>query len=216
MFTLVFFMELLALLAALCWCNQRANPFRLFIPFLLFTIAIEVSAYYVGFVKHIPNYFIYTIYIVVALPFLAWMVRTGVVDPNYRRIIVIGSAAGVLLCILNAFFLEGFRAFNRYSFTLMSVWLIISSMVYLLDFMQKEEADISPLSDPVFWVVAGILFFQFGSILLNLLYNYSVQQEFKINGKKMYSFINQFLNLLMYSCFIIAFRVCYRKKKFSY
>lgn len=206
-------MEILALLSALLWCRQESNLFKWFIPFLLYTVVNEMIAYYVGFELHIRNYVFYIIYIPIAFAFYSYILLHEINDQKQRIAGVFLAVSGVGFSIVNMLWIQGFALFNTYTNTLLSVLLIVICMLFLYDYLKRSHIVHNPLREPLFWLIAGLLFFYFGGLIVNLLYTYSVQQDFKINGKKMYSFIIDFLNVLLYGCLIIAFRLCYKNKK---
>ena len=211
-FSLLF--ELLAFLFALIWCRQKGNLFILFIPFLFYTVINEFVAYYIGYILHVKNYFLYTVYVPISFVFYTCLILKSISNKKTKLIIKTVSPVCVIFFIINALLLQGFYSFNTLTNTLVSVVLIAFCLLFLFDFLRTSETTSSPLNEPMFWIVAGLLFFYFGGIILNILYKYAIDYSFKINGRKMYSFIFQFLNFLLYSCFIIAFRICYKKKKF--
>lgn len=208
--------ETLAFLSALLWCRQKNNLFKWFIPFLFYTVTNELAAYYVGFTLHIKNYLFYIIYIPIAFSFYTLLIVRNIHEKRLHFIVSIMFVLGLLFSLINMFWVQGFTLFNTYTNTLLSVLLISMCMIFLYDYLKRSHYVSNPLFEPIFWIVAGLLFFYFGGLILNLLYTYSVQQDFKINGKKMYSFIIDFLNILLYSCFIISFRLCYKSKKSTY
>jgi hypothetical protein len=212
MLSLSVVLELLAFLFALAWCRQKG--YILFIPFLLYTVLNEIVAYYIGYVLHIKNYFLYTIYIPISFVFYAYLIFKSISNERTRLFFKITSSICLLFAIVNALFIQGFNSFNTFTNTTVSIVLITFCLLFLFDFLRTSEATSNPLNEAMFWIVAGLLFFYFGGIILNVLYKYAVDQNFQINGRKMYSFVFQFLNFLLYGCFIIAFRICYKKRKF--
>lgn len=207
--------ESVALLAAILFCGQK-NIFKYFIPFLVYTLLNESVAFYMGYIMRTKNYFLYTIYVPISFCFYSFIISAKVINIKLVKFVRATTYFCFPFFLWNILFIQGFNSFNTYSNTLVSLVLILFSLIYLFDYLNYSQEKSNPITEPMFWIVAGLLFFYFGGMILNILYNYSVQQEFKINEKKMYSFVFAFLNILLYGCLSIAFYLCCKRTKYIY
>ena len=70
----------------------------------------------------------------------------------------------------------------------------------------------SLLTDPLFWICTGILFFYLGDFFYNVFYNFLVTQGMD-TGRRLFKAINNNLIIVLYSCFIIAFICSHNSRK---
>lgn len=209
--------EFIAFLASCLWCfRQEKLSFRLFIPFLLYTFLNEYLGCYYKNVLHKPNVFLYTIYAPIAYVFYSLQLVHFISRKQNTIIVSTLAIIGLLFSIINAFYGQGFTKFNTLTNITLSFLLIINCFIYLFDLLAQPNKTIKLQTEPLFWVVAGLLFFNFGWLTINALYKYALANELKIFGKEIYSQIMKVLNVLLYGSLIISFRLCYKKKKFIY
>ncbi|MDP4350126.1 hypothetical protein QSG17_25090, partial [Escherichia coli] len=77
-----------------------------------------------------------------------------------------------------------------------------------------DDSKVGRLSgEPHFWFSAGFLIFSIGAVVLFGLRPYIQEHNLKINGWMLYQFIIPILNVVLYSCYCIAFYLCSKSKQ---
>lgn len=209
--------EFLAFLAACIWCRQQeAKSFRLFIPFLLYTFLNEYIGFYFKAKLNCSNVILYTIYSPIEFAFYTYQIYFFIEQSIRKKIVVLLFSLGLSAFIINVIWGQGLYVFNTFSNIVFTFLIIIECLVYLFDLIASDSIKNNPAFLPFFWITAGLLLFNFGYLIINALFRYTVANEMKIFGEEIYSQIMKALNLLLYSCLIIAFRLCYKKTKSTY
>ncbi|MGC4058475.1 MAG: hypothetical protein QM743_10225 [Chitinophagaceae bacterium] len=206
--------ECIAFLAAVLFGRYGGRYFLLFIPFLLYTCINEYIGCYYKYVLHERNCFLYNIYTPVEFVFYSLLIRHALNSRLRKKLTLSFVVAGLGFSLYNMLFIQGLnQGLNTYTNVTLSLLLIFASLLYLYDLLIISERIQTPVREPMFWIVAGLLFFNFGWLAINALYRCAIAFHFTLFGKEIYSQIMKLLNLLMYSCFTISFVLCYRNRK---
>ncbi|GAA4453962.1 hypothetical protein GCM10023092_15160 [Rurimicrobium arvi] len=181
---------------------------------LLYTVINECAGNYFHYCLHRPNFFLYNIYVPIEFGFYSLQIVLVLKANSRKRLILTSLLTGLLFSVWNIAFGKGLNnGYNTDTNILLSLLLIFASLVYLYDLLTYSEHIETPIREPMFWIVAGLLFFNFGCLIINALYDYAEAKHLTLFGKEIYSQIMKLLNLLMYSCFTISFVLCYRTRK---
>ncbi len=183
---------------------KRLQPkwLRLFLYFLVFTLAIEIGgAAYSHFLKR-SNHFIINIYIPVNFGFSFFLYYKTFENKRFKTIIAAVSCLYILFFLFNIIFIEGFYSFNIYSFCLGSILLIICCLVYFTTLFTDDRL-INYFSIPMFWISTGLLFFYTGSLVQMSLMEYIIKNNFDPDGF-IYQLILVTLNILLYGCITVG------------
>ena len=201
-----FCFEIISLLAALFFYIKKGNKIILyFIPFLLVTVVVEsIGAFYLAHGKR--NYLIYNIFTSIEFLFYSFLFLHFLKKALFNNSILIFLPSYLLLVILNMFFVQGLNeTFNTYSFLVGSFFIVVFCCCYFYESVLPENADLHLIQEPFFWICSGLLIFYLGSVIINTLFEYLRSKDLQNEGILIYGFINNSLNVILYSTFCIAF-----------
>ncbi len=197
-------LELLAFLMSLVFFQKWKNSkLHLFMPFLALTVLVEWGSKFGIFVINNSNHWIYNVFTPIEFTFYLYFFYIIINNNVIRKGIRIGWAIFFAFAILNISFFQTFWSFNSYTYTLGSIEVIFCCCLYLIDLMRSRDY-VNLAKYPYFWVCTGVIFFYLGSFASDALFEF-----IRINNKTNLSYLTRFiidsLNVILYSCFIIAF-----------
>jgi hypothetical protein len=207
--------ELLTFIAALLWCGKRASGlFRLFIPFMLYTVLTESTARllreYFG-VKN--NNLLYVVYVPLEFLFFSYLLYNWIRNSKLKVVVKVSCGIAIAFAVVNAIWIEGFMHRNTNTMVLMAVLMVAYCFMYLFDLLQHSDEIASPLRLPDFWIVTGLLFFNLGGVLMITMYDFARINQLNWNGIRVFDMVYWTINTLLYGSFIIGFRLCYLSAK---
>jgi hypothetical protein len=213
MYTLALYnyVEILAFVVSLVTYQRiRSSALRTFPFFLLFMVFIELTARYIRLVLGETNVWLYNISTTIEFVFYGWFFLQVFTRKQNRALASAFIIVYPLIVLLNLIFLQGFLHFHSYTMILGSSVMIIFCCLFLWEKLNNPER-IEILTDPLFWICTGILFFYLGDFFYNVFYNFLVTQGMD-TGRRLFKAINNNLIIVLYSCFIIAF-ICSRNSR---
>ena len=178
------------------------KPLRWFIPFLLLMICTELTARYYRRVLHEPNTWLYNVSIPVEYLFYGFIIGSLCLTASFKKVIfysTIGLGAWVLL---NLFFIQGFTSLNTHSLKLGCSLMIIFSAIGFVDLFRNDEHK-TLLSNPLFWICTGVLFFNTGEFLYLFFFDVFLQNGWDKTAH-VFASINNKLIYILYTCISIA------------
>ena len=195
--------EWVALIAALFFLN-KTTIWRWFIIILIVTILTEFTAWYTtSILKKSNNFWIYNIYDLINGVFCIWIFTKAEPLLKSRMKLYICLALFLGFCFFNLLFFQGINVYNDRNEVFGDILLAIISCYFFYNLL-KEENYRNLLKYEYFWYANGILFSSLGSVVLYLFIDY-LWAFYKHTHVNIYGYINYGLNVLLYSCFIIAF-----------
>ena len=211
-----FYFEFISLIASIIFYVLKRNKIILyFIPFLLLTIVIEtIGIVYIN--KERRNYLMYNIFTSLEFVFYAFLFYLNLRIKLLKLGILIFMPIFLLFSLLNMIFVQGFNiTFNTYTFLLGSFFIVVFCCFYYYESVMPENIDLQLSKQPFLWITSGLLIFYLGSVIINSLFEYLSVNDLKVEGIKIYSYINHSLNVILYSSFCFAFYLCPNHKKIS-
>jgi hypothetical protein len=197
------------LVALICLRNDRSKPWKYQVPFLLITVLTEVLGRYISKVLHHNNAWVYNIYIILEASF-----TTGIFAYLYNpvkkhtHVIAIGGTIFILTYLYDLH-RHGFSEFNDTNDLVISIFYCFCSLYYYY-ILLKSDNYVKLSSDPFFWWVNGVLFYNFGSITCNIFFDYLITHE-PHNLLRYYIFI--ILNVILNGCWSYAFLCRYKQTR---
>jgi hypothetical protein len=193
---------------------RPASPLYLkLFPFFLLSSAIcEYIGWKMG-THRIPNTLLYNYLSTYEFTFYLLMIRMIIVKKTFKAIILWVACAYPAFCLLNIYLIQGPHTFHSFSYCTGCLLIVLTCIYYVIELFQLPNT-INLLKEPAFWICSGLLFFCTVSFpllgLTNYVYNIS---PIIIENLK---FILNWMNVLLYAMFIIAFmcRIDYRKPAF--
>ncbi|MDN4166660.1 hypothetical protein QWY31_14210 [Cytophagales bacterium LB-30] len=194
----------------LCFCTGLFALYKGWIKspttFRMLTISAMVATYEtVGTLfsmKAINNVWIFNLFVPLLMASLLLLFYRQLV--KWQNYIPVLLSVGVLIYSLYWTFSRSlfFSVFNTNLLVIGSVCLLIVTLLYFYAVLQR---DIPILSEPLFWVATGIMFFFGGTLIHSLMQDYLLSFGNKV-AKKMFQVV-QILGILFYLTFGFAF-VC--------
>ncbi len=187
----------------LCWRALRTSKLIWFVPYLLFIVSVELIARFLYRELNQPNAWLYNLSIPVEYSFY-----TFIMYRFYTRKIFVNASyffiAGLFLySLINIIFITGLTNVNADIFVIGSIGCLFFSLISLFE-IYRQDYELSVFLIPIFWITVGIMLFNAGEIMLNMMQSYLAKTELR-NAPNIFAFINHNLINVLYSSFIIAF-----------
>lgn len=210
---LINYIECSALLVSiLAYPRLLGSSLRWFPLFLLFIVLVDFTGRYIQVVLRAENAWLFNISSTLEFVFYAFIFETAFLDKGYKQIVQWFINFYPVLVLFNLVFIQGFTHFHSYTMMMGSVFMIAFSCLFFYElWMNPREGDLA--RDPMFWIGTGILFFNLGGLIYSLLLNFPYKYVYNTCSNLFQTIIN-ILNLVLYSCFIIAF-LCKRDRRKS-
>ncbi len=205
-----FLFELISLLTAIfCYKDLKATKMVYFIPFLLLTVFVEFIGYLSIFYNlGDKNYWIYNIFNIIEFIFYAFLFYQNLKIPVLKKTVLYFIPLIILFSVYNYVFLQGLDRFHTYTLLFGSFFMVFFCCCYFYEWVLPEQITQNLLKQPFFWICVGLLLFYLGSVIINALFEYLRSSDMLQEGKRIYKFINQTLNLVLYTSFSISFILC--------
>lgn len=205
---LYFYFIVLSFIASLFAKSDRRHPYlKLFPPFLLLTLIVELIGSYLQFIGT-NNNFLYSFFTVVEFCFYMFLISLIIASINAKKIIRVGSIAYALVSICNILFFQGLLMFHTITYSLGCLVIVAVCIYYFFELFRASKA-IKLSADPAFWICSGLLFFYCCGFPLYAFINSLGKVEWI---KANFNNIIVLLNIFLYSLFTIAF-LCNRTPK---
>lgn len=203
----------------ICWvialaCLRRKSTgyFRGFRWFLALTIVVETCAWLLA-LRHQSNHWLYNVLLPVEAFFTGFVLYRNMDDrgsPNsVAKYWFLSGAIGFVIAYAAETFQHRLMVYNRNSFLLTSIWLILGSGLYYLHFLRGDQ-DRDIRNDPAFWCTTGIFLFYFGSTAATALFDELIRLN-RIHGIPLHFIVFNTLSLLQYACWSYAFLCKFRQ-----
>lgn len=201
--------------AVILYFKKRDKILLYFIPFLILTVGIELFGYW-STTRNFKNYWVYNVFTTIEFLFYSFLFFLHFKKKIFKKTVSIFVPAFVTVVILNILFVQGFnKTFNTYTFLLGSFFIVIFCCCFFYESVLPDKIDQQLSIQPFFWITSGLLIFYLGSVIINALFEYLRNNDLQAEGIRIYSIINNILNVLLYGSFCIAFYLCPDNKKTS-
>lgn len=213
------YFEILSFLISTALYYKKRNKLLLyFIPFLFLTVVIEVigSGWVLTDWFSSYRYAIYNIFTTIEFIFYSAVFYSQFRKEYFKKIVVLFIPIFTLLVIINLAFIQGLnKTFHTYTFLLGSFFVVVFCCCFFYESVLPERIDEQLSKQPFFWISSGLLIYYLGSVIINALFDYLTTNDMKIEGMRIYGIINNSLNVILYTSFIISFFLCPDNKKTS-
>jgi hypothetical protein len=184
-----------------------------FLPFLILTIIVELSGLWM-IQNGINNYLLFNIFTTVEFVFYSFLFFKHYRKNKNKVLSLLFMPLYILAVTINLIYFQGIEKFHTYTFLLGAFFMAVFCCLFFYESVLPEYVEIILTKQPFFWVCTGLLLFYLGSVIINALFEYLRNFDMQIEGKKIYSSINQILNIILYSAFLISFIVCRSNKRY--
>lgn len=177
------------------------RPFSLLPFYLLLTLAIEIIGWRLG-AQGKNNTIYYNFFSIFSVIFYSYFIYKLLRTRAIKIIIFAAAVIWPLIALINLIFIQGLHQFNTMTYAISSLLIIIFCVCFFFELFKRPEA-LSLKTNPGFWIVTGLLFFNACTLPLLGLANYIYQfSPVLINNIQT---ILTILNILLYVLFTIAF-----------
>lgn len=206
MFPWSFTIELICLIFALIFLanKQAVTYWHFFIYYLLFIVLLEGLGWTLWFVFKIKNHWLYNIELPITFFFLWWFLKIESEKNLATKLLYTTGAIIFSVIYLYDTIRNSFFEYNQLSATTRAVlFLLASVMFYYLLIKGNDYVKISTYAP--FWLITGIFMFYFISTATTIFFK-QLSDIYLFNNIPLHHFVYTFLNLLLYGCWIYAFK----------
>jgi hypothetical protein len=213
MATVLLWFELLSLIVAIInYRYLKGSNLVWFIPFLILTNVQEWGSRF-GFYSHNgSNALSLNIFSTLEFLFYSWLFYNEIKIIRFKKIIITTITVLLISIIVNVLFLQGPHIFHTFTFLPGSVLMVSYILLYFYDLFLKDE-EVRLIKNPMFWICTGLLFYYPGMFFVYGFFHV-VSEEMAIEYGKLFILMANIFNIILYSCFTIAF-LCRRWKSIS-
>jgi hypothetical protein len=194
--------EALCSLAAFVYLRGQTDYWKGFLFFLPFTVAVETVGLLIAKLLHQSNHWLYNIYLPVQFLFTGYVLYQVFPYPKKKKWFLVGLLLFTLIYVVESFW--GRYTYNSISDTLSSFMLVCGSGFYYYFLLYSEEYVTLARFAP-FWFVTGVFLFNFGITASNL-FSEDMMHLYITKNLSLRYVIFFGLTLLLYSCWVYAFR----------
>ncbi|MEO6314656.1 MAG: hypothetical protein ABIU63_15680 [Chitinophagaceae bacterium] len=189
-----------SLIGAIFFKENRKIPLVLFPVFLIISFIGE----YYGFqssAKNQNNTLFYNLFSLFDFVFYLFFFFLIAKNRKIRNTIASVTVVYTAISLVNIFFYQGRDGFHSYTYVLGCILVVVNAILYFY-FLFRMPETINLLRNPFFWIAAGLMFYYACTFSLFGLTNFIIQNGYYNN---ILTTISDFLNILLYSLYIIAF-----------
>ena len=176
--------------------------------FLLLTLLAEIATPLKLIRFHGNNAWFFNLFTTFEFLYYCFIFYSILESYSQKKILLFSGVAFFILAGVNIFFIQGFYKFHTISYRLGAVMIIVWCFLYFRQLLRSSEY-IVLLRNPYFWISTGLLFFYLGFFFYFSAFDYIVYKKISFN-RELWIVISNILNILLYSCFLIAL-ICQRK-----
>lgn len=182
---------------------------RLFPPFLLATLVVELLGSYLR-AEGKFNTGLYNFFTTFEFCFYLFIVSLIIHNVHMKLIIRIIIPVFAITAIINILFIQKIGTFHTVTYSLGCLLIVGVCIYYLLELFRLPKS-VSLKNNPAFWICSGLLFFYCCSFPLYGLINFWSRIVLIVKN-----FVNivTILNIFLYSLFTIGF-LCIRTRKYT-
>ena len=185
------------------------KPFRIFSIFLLITVLVEV--FVIAWVKlglnekfgfNRNSHWIYGVFITVRHLFLLYFFYKILNSPSIKKLIKQSVIPVVAFAIINYAFIQSPLRLNSYTIIITNLITILLCLAFFYQILKNERIIALSKSTEV-WIVSGTFLYYAVTLPLFIIFNFLVRQDSPLTSS--FFRINDVMNVIMYSSYLIAF-----------
>jgi len=177
-------------------------------PFLVLTLFVE-SATPLRLIRfHGNNAWFFNIFTTIEFLYYSSVFYFILQSAFQKKVIFLIALFFLAFAGINILFIQGFYKFHTISYRVGAVMIVVWCFLYFRQLLQSSEYIIL-IRNSFFWITIGLLFFYLGYFFYFSAFDYIVYNKISFN-LKLWIIISNILNILLYSCFLIAL-ICQKK-----
>lgn len=198
-----YYFEVGALLISVVVLYRFNNPpLHWLIPFLVLMVGVETIGLYYQKSLHKSNIWLYNISIPIEYIFYGLLIGSLCLTRAFKKIILRLTALLAAWAVINVLFIQGHAILDTHTLKAGSICMIVFSCLGLVDLFRSDEHK-TLLANPLFWISAGVLFFNAGEFTYLFFFDTFLQNGWD-KAAKLFSSINNNLIYVLYTCISIA------------
>lgn len=192
--------------------NKPAELYlRIFPPFLLASIIIELLGYYLASISK-SNVFLYNFFSVMEFCFYFYVISLIIANVRMKKIVRIAIILYALAATINILFIQGMKMIHTITYSIGCLLVVIFCIYYFLELFRLPRS-VKLHSNPAFWICSGLLFYYCCGFPLYGLFNYLMKIS-DLFVRNFYTIIT-ILNIFLYSLFTIGFLCRIKIRKYT-
>lgn len=209
-YTMALTLSLIVSLSVFFKLNPEDSYLKLFPPYLLLTLLIELLGYYLRS-RGQSNVLLYNFFSLFEFCFYLVIISLVIRSASVKRTIMIVIALYTLTATINILFIQKIKVFHTMTYAL-GCLIVVTFCVYFFLELFRQPKSVRLANNPAFWICSGLLFFYCCGFPLYALINYwgGISKLVFRNFVQIVTLLNVFL----YSLFTIAF-LCIRTRKYT-
>lgn len=186
------------------------KPFRVFSIFLISTLLVEIFAIawkwelcktaYWSFSP--SNLWIYNAFLMIRHLFFLAYFHEILTAPSLKKFITISIIPFLILACINYAIIQTPHKVTTYTIILANVITVLLSLAFFRQILRDKKV-IRLSSSSEFWIALGAFIYYSGTLPLFIFFNYLLKEHYSM--AESYSYINDALNIMMYTFYLISF-----------
>lgn len=205
-----YFIALSLLASLLVYRKPVISHLRLFPPFLLLTLIIEIYGSYLSDIgkNNVP---VYNFFSVVEFCYYLNFIRLIIISKKIKKVIIISIVSYFVIAIANILFIQKINVFHTTTYSGGCLLVAAYCIYYFYELFQAPYSGKLELN-PAFWICTGLLFFYCcGFPLYAFIHYWASHYQLLISS---FVTIVTILNIFLYCLFTIAF-LCTRIRSYT-
>ncbi|HRI20948.1 MAG TPA: hypothetical protein PLA68_08330, partial [Panacibacter sp.] len=204
-FNITVIAEWVTFIAALILLNKKTGKWRLFIPLLFLILCTETIGWYQSnILKKYDNSLPFNFLMIVSIAFFLWLMAQAAQVVKGKKYFYRAILFFIVFALINLFFFQKPFKYNSVTEVTGDILLAFFSGYLIFALLKDEQTEKSLFALEYFWFAIGILFSAMGSAVLYTFLD-ELEAYKKSTGINVYGYINYTVNILLYTCLIIAF-----------
>lgn len=187
----------LPLLVGLLGWKRLHRLQRLILWLVIWSIIIEILAFWTGRYLHLPNLFLVHIFTFGQFVLLWYIFKQRLLNPLREIHFTVTLIAFIIAALLSATYIDGLMNFNSHARSFEAILVIFFCLTYFyqrLQLLDMEDLE----SDPLFWLSTGSLVYFSGSLIMFIVSNYvATDQGMSLTMWAVHAILNTFNNVFL-------------------
>ncbi|MDB5003441.1 MAG: hypothetical protein JWQ34_1666 [Mucilaginibacter sp.] len=209
-----FYAELLALASCMYAYRKLDSNFKIFLPFLAFVVIYEFANIYNLLLWHHTNVWSVNFEEIVELAVYGRFMASLDKRKTYRNKVYITIAAGIIISLIDVFFIQGFWSLGTIAIVLKNTILAVLVCIYYYNLLNNADDYPDLLGFPPFLATMGLLLYSLANFFYFAFFDYLVRKNNYV-FLKLAQVIPQIGCILIYLLLSISFLCFLRTKKLS-
>lgn len=184
---------------------------KLFPPFLILTIAVELIGTYLLSIGRF-NVSLYNFFTAFEFAFYLYIIKLVITNSVVKKIITYVTILYLLCAVANIVFIQKMKVFHTVTYAFGCLLIVAACVYYFLELF-KISQPVKLINNPAFWICSGLLFFYCCGFPLYGMFNFLTGIS-KLIISNFYNIV-LILNVFLYTLFTIAFLCRLKVRKYT-